>query len=229
MSIDANSERRLTFSARQLDPGTRVGELLFGLIMTLTFTLAAGALVREEGQDGARQLLIATAGCNLAWGLIDAVFYVLGRLFERSRLHRVAQRVSGAASVAEARELVAGELDDVLKPVTESAQRNAVYDAIAHRLRTTPLPATRLRKADVLGALASGWLVFACSLPAALPFALIADPVLALRISNAILLASLFVVGYRAARHTLARPWMVGITFVVVGLLLVLVAIALGG
>jgi VIT1/CCC1 family predicted Fe2+/Mn2+ transporter len=220
---------RSLLSALKLDPGTRYGELLFGLIMTLSFTLGAGILVQEGGQEGARQLLIATGGCNLAWGLIDAVFYVLGQLFERSRLHRVAQRVSRTASASEARELVCGELDEVLKPIIDSAQRQAMYDLIVQGLRTTSLPPTRLRKSDLLGALTSGLLVFACSFPAALPFLLIDDPGLALRISNSILLALLFVVGYRAARHTLARPWIAGTSFVVVGLILVLVAIALGG
>jgi hypothetical protein len=42
-------------------------------------------------------------------------------------------------------------------------------------------------------------------------------------------LALLFVVGYRAARHTLARPWIAGASFVLVGLVLVLMTIALGG
>jgi VIT1/CCC1 family predicted Fe2+/Mn2+ transporter len=224
-----HDEPGLTFAARQLDPGTRMGELLFGLIMTLSFTLGAGVLVSEDGQEGARQLLMATAGCNLAWGLIDGVFYVLSQLFERSRRNRVARRVSQAASPTEARELVALEFDETLKPITEPAQRQAVYDTLVHRLRTTQLPPTRLRKSDLLGALASAWLVFACSFPAALPFAVFDDPALALRISNAILLALLFVVGYRAARRTLARPWIVGASFVAVGLALVLVSISLGG
>ena len=227
--MSLQDEPGLTFAARQLDPGTRAGELLFGLIMTLTFTLGAGVLVQEQGQEGARQLLIATAGCNLAWGLIDGVFYVLAQLFERSRRHRVAQRVIRATSPSEAGDLVALELDETLKPITEPAQRQAVYDAVVHRLRATPLAPTHLRKSDLLGALASAWLVFACSLPAALPFAVIDDPALALRISNAILLALLFVVGYRAARRTLARPWIVGASFVALGLALVLVTIALGG
>jgi VIT1/CCC1 family predicted Fe2+/Mn2+ transporter len=157
------------------------------------------------------------------------VFYVLGQLFERSRRHRVAQRVRQAASPTQARELVALELDETLKLITEPAQRQAVYDAIVHRLRTTPLPRTQLHKADLLGGLASAWLVLACSFPAALPFVVIDDAALALRISNAILLALLFFVGYRAARRTLARPWIVGASFVAMGLALVLMAISLGG
>ena len=76
---------------------------------------------------------------------------------------------------------------------------------------------------------AAGWLVFACSFPAVLPFLVIDDPRLALRVSNAILLGLLFFVGWRAARHTLARPWIAGIVFLLVGVLLVAVAIPLGG
>ncbi len=83
-----------------------MGEILFGLIMTQTFTLGAGLMAEEEGRDGARQLLIATAGCNLAL---------------------------------------------------------------------------------------------------------------------------LFIVGHRAARHTMARPWLTGLVFVLAGLVLVVAAIALGG
>ena len=47
--------------------------------------------------------------------------------------------------------------------------------------------------------------------------------------SNAILLALLFYVGWRWARHTLAKPWLAGLTFLLVGLLLVALAIPLGG
>jgi VIT1/CCC1 family predicted Fe2+/Mn2+ transporter len=62
-----------------------------------------------------------------------------------------------------------------------------------------------------------------------LPFLLLDDPRLALRVSNAILLGLLFFVGWRWARHTLAKPWIAGVTFLLVGLLLVALAIPLGG
>jgi hypothetical protein len=58
----------------RLDPDESLGEILAGLIMVLTFTLAAGVISRG-GQDGVRTLLFAAVGCNLAWGIIDAVFY----------------------------------------------------------------------------------------------------------------------------------------------------------
>ena len=48
-----------------LDPDESLGEILAGLIMVLTFTLAAGVMSRG-GQDGVRTLLFAAVGCNLA-------------------------------------------------------------------------------------------------------------------------------------------------------------------
>lgn len=221
---------RLPFAAKHLDPGSRMLEILFGLIMTLTFTLGAGMMLQEEGREGARQMLIATAGCNLAWGVIDGVFYVLGQLFERGRLRRVALAMKQAPSDTEARELVAGELDETLTPVTDESERQGLYWSIVRRVRSAEIPVhAKVTREDLLGGLASGWLVFACSFPAALPFLFIDDPQLALRVSNGLLLALLFFVGYRAARLTMAKPWLAGTVFLLAGLALVVAAIALGG
>ena len=71
--------------------------------------------------------------------------------------------------------------------------------------------------------------MFACSFPAVLPFLVLNEPHLALQISNAILLSLLFFVGWRMARHTLGKPWIAGATFLLFGLLLAVIAIALGG
>ena len=206
-----------------------MGEILFGLIMTLTFTLAAGIVIQEEGRDGARAMLIAILGCNLAWGIIDGVLYVLGQVFERGRLRRIGFHLRQATSDAEARRMVADELDETLTSMTDESTRHSLYQSIVERARSAPQMVNRVRRADLLGGLAAGWLVFACSFPAVLPFLLLDDPRMALRVSNAILLGLLFFVGWRWARHTLAKPWIAGVTFLLVGLLLVALAIPLGG
>ena len=59
------------FATQHLDPGSHMGEALFGLIMTLTFTLGADLVIQEEGREATRQMLIGILGCNLAWGIID--------------------------------------------------------------------------------------------------------------------------------------------------------------
>ena len=68
---------------RVLDPVERVSEIIFGVLMAMTFI---GALsVAESGSQDVRTAMIAALGCNLAWGLTDAVMYVVATLTERTR------------------------------------------------------------------------------------------------------------------------------------------------
>src|SRR5437667_12452878 len=80
-SMPKNSSERS--SKRVLEPIDRVSEILFGLIMVLTFT---GSLsIAEAGRDDVRTMLIVALGCNLAWGIIDGVLYLMGCLAEKCR------------------------------------------------------------------------------------------------------------------------------------------------
>ena len=88
-----------------LDPGERLGELLFGLIMVLTFTLGAGIELQGD-RSATRELLIAALGCNAAWGIIDAALFLMGRLSERGRLHRIVRKVKAAERREQALALV---------------------------------------------------------------------------------------------------------------------------
>jgi hypothetical protein len=70
---------------RVLDPIDRALEVLGGVIMVLTFT---GALsVSRAGEADVREMLIGSLGCNLAWGIIDAIMYLMNCLAARSREH----------------------------------------------------------------------------------------------------------------------------------------------
>jgi VIT1/CCC1 family predicted Fe2+/Mn2+ transporter len=81
----------------------------------------------------------------------------------------------------------------------------------------------------LMGAVAVFSLVVMTALPAAAPFLLIDDPWLALRLSNLLLTILLFIVGYRWARHTNANPWLAGLAVTALGVVLVAIAIPLGG
>jgi len=70
-------------SRRVLEPHERISEVLFGLIMVLTFTGSLSA--SEAGRAEIRTMLIGALGCNLAWGVIDAVLYVMGNLAEKGQ------------------------------------------------------------------------------------------------------------------------------------------------
>ncbi|MFL5250402.1 MAG: hypothetical protein ACJ79V_21460, partial [Myxococcales bacterium] len=66
---------------RPLDPVERISESLFGLIMVLTFTCSISAA--DPGREEVRAMLFGAIGCNLAWGAIDAIMYLMACLAER--------------------------------------------------------------------------------------------------------------------------------------------------
>ena len=214
---------------RYLDPASTLGEILFGLIMTLTFTLGAGIIIQDEGREGARELLIAVLGCNIAWGIIDGALYLVGQLFDRGRLRRLGRTIRHSHDKAGATALIAQELDPLLSDILSASESTTLYARIADNIRRNPERATKLTKEDWYGALTSFGLVVLSSVPAAIPFVLIDNATLALRVSNAILVGLLFFSGYWWARYTLSKPWLVGLAFLFFGIVLVLAAIALGG
>ena len=213
---------------KYLDPGDSLGEILFGLIMVLTFTLGAGLTV-SEGRHATRTLLIAALGCNIAWGIIDGLMYVMGCLFERSRQARFIRKVRSTPVAEHAIALFRRELDPKLEAVTSQEARTRLYaDMVATARQAEPLP-TKVTKEDVYGGIASFALVFFTTVPAVLPFLFIDDLHRALRTSNFLLIGLLFLTGWRWAHETTANPWIVGTTIMEFGTLLVVVAIALGG
>lgn len=218
------------FVTRHLDPGSSLGEVLFGLIMTLTFTLGAGIIIEEEGIAGVHALLLATIGCNVAWGIIDGALYVVGQVFDRGRLMRLGRKIRETQDAAEARGLVAGELDELLEPVTTPDERQALYGRVVDAVRVRKAARHgRVTGEDLKGALVCFWLVFFASIPAAVPYFFIDDPWIALRVSNGVLLFLLFYAGFAWAKYTVANPWISGFSFLMGGLAMVVIAILLGG
>ena len=74
-----------------LDPIERLSEILFGLIMALTFTGALSAAT--AGHEEVRTMIFGAIGCNLAWGLVDGVMYLLDALTERGVAVRTFERL----------------------------------------------------------------------------------------------------------------------------------------
>jgi VIT1/CCC1 family predicted Fe2+/Mn2+ transporter len=86
-----------------------------------------------------------------------------------------------------------------------------------------------LTKDDALRAAAICLWVFASTFPVVVPFLFIGEVQPALRLSNAIAIAMLFVCGYAFARCTGLRPWPTGLLMVAIGCAMVGVAVMLGG
>jgi VIT1/CCC1 family predicted Fe2+/Mn2+ transporter len=210
---------------RILEPIDRISEILFGLIMVMTFT---GSLsVSEAGRHDVRAMLVGALGCNLAWGIIDAVLYLMGCLAEKGRNLSAFLAVRDQTDPDQARAALA----QALPPVIAEALKPEELDSLRDRLRQLPAPPSgpRLTKDDWLGGLGVFALVFLSTLPVALPFLFIHDPALALRVSNGIAIGLLFTAGVAFGILTKRSPWLVGLAMVILGGLLVALTIALGG
>ncbi len=207
---------------RVLDPMDRISEVLFGLIMVLTFTCTLG--VATATQIEVRAMLVGALGCNLAWGIIDGGVYLVARLSERGRAI-LSWRAVRAADAGAAR-IVADALPPPLASVLEPAQ----LELIRQRLSQAPEPARpHLTKSDWLGAAAICLLSFLSTFPVVIPFLLFAEARLALRVSNAVAIALLFLCGFMLGRYAGFRPMSMGLFVVALGGAMVAVAIALGG
>lgn len=212
-------------SKRILEPYDRVSEVLFGLIMVLTFT---GSLsVAQAGRDDVRAMLIGALGCNLAWGIIDGVLYLMGCLAEKGRSLLTLRAVRKATDPRKAQRLIAG----ALPPLVASILQPAELETMRQRLKDLPEPPgrARLENDEWLGAIGVFLLVFLSTFPVVIPFLFMKNAVLALRVSNAIAIAMLFVTGYAFGRITARRPWVMGIAMVILGSILVGLTMALGG
>ncbi|RUL97164.1 VIT1/CCC1 transporter family protein [Rhizobium chutanense] len=212
-----------------INPGDALGEVLFGLIMALTLTVGSRLVVKEEGLD-AQELIAATIGCNVAWGIIDAVLFILGTTFYRSRRLRLFRQIKAAGSETAALKMLAKEFPIEEAPFSaKAADADALYRSLLTlACRADPVK-TSLAKSDLFAALAVFALVSATAIPAVIPFLLIDSAHLALRTSNLFLIMLLFVTGYAWAKFSGGRPFYAGMTMTGLGLLLVAIAIALGG
>ena len=225
MLTAALSQAPASSPRRVLDPVDRVAEVLFGLIMVLTFT---GSLsVAEAGRDDVRAMLIGALGCNLAWGIIDAILYLMGCLGERSRQLMTFRAVRAADSPERARAILADALPPEIAAIVEPAE----LEGIRARLAKLPEPPAhaRMTRDDWRGAAAVFLLVFLSTFPVVIPFIVMREAMPALRVSNAVAVVMLFTAGYTYGRLTGYRPAGMGISMVVLGIVLVGITMALGG
>jgi hypothetical protein len=141
---------------RPLHPMERLFEILFGLIMVLTFTCTVS--VTHAHRDDIRRMLFGALGCNLAWGIIDAVFYLLGVLSERGHNLITFRALQKAAEPADADRITA----DALPPIVLKILSTSEIRSMRQRLQQLPEPPKRphFTRDDWLGAIGVLLMVF---------------------------------------------------------------------
>jgi len=216
---DAGIERQV------LDPLDRASEFLFGLIMALTFTCTLSATTTDN--DAVLTVAIGALACNVAWGIVDAVMYLLSCLAQRGRSLGALRRLRGSDTLDAARPVIENVLPEPVVAVLSPQERDEILSRMAKL--SVPSGPARLARSDYLGAVAIFGVVVSSAVPVVLPLLLLGDHPSAIRISNLVAVVLLFLAGWKFGQAIGAPPSRSALSMVALGFGLVAITIVLGG
>lgn len=212
-------------SQRVLDPLDRTSEILFGIIMVLTFT--GSIRVADAGREDLRTVLGGAIGCNLAWGVVDAAMYLMATFMARARLLVMLKALRRIREPEAAHRIIT----DLLPSALSTALTSPEIETLRQRLTQQALSssAVKLTRTDFVGAAGVFLLVFLSTFPVVIPLIVVRQPRVALGLSNAVAVLMLFILGWSLGRYAGRPGWRSGLSMVLVGLVLVAITMALGG
>jgi hypothetical protein len=219
------SEDELKSSKRILDPVERWSEVLFGLIMVLGFTSTISAV--HSGRPEVRTMIVGALGCNLAWGLVDAIMYLMASLSQKGHGLMTLNAVVSARTPQDAHRVIRDGLPNLVVKCMDEAQ----FEQIRKGLLRIPVPArVRLNQDDFRGAISVFLLVFFSTFPVVVPFIFYPDRVrTALRCSNLIAIVMLAVTGYAYGQYSGGQKWLWAVSMVLLGASMVAITVKFGG
>jgi VIT1/CCC1 family predicted Fe2+/Mn2+ transporter len=214
------------FVRSHVNQADTMAEMIFGLIMALGVTAA----IRIGTDDlSRRELFVSVAGCNLAWGIVDGVVLVLMRLFERGRMARMVLQARAAPDEEKAFAIILDELPpEIQRLLTADDRANLKALALGLLARANPRR-PGMARGDLLHGVSAGLLVILPTIPVVLPYLVFTDVLTAVRVSYAVALVLLFLIGWRWGQIVGGSPWRIGGALIVLGIVLVGITTALGG
>jgi VIT1/CCC1 family predicted Fe2+/Mn2+ transporter len=220
----ATSERLISARELLLDPIDRVSEIIFGLIMAVT--IVGSLSIATAGANETRTVTMAALGCNLAWGLVDAVMHLVRTLTERRRNLALAKRALDV-DARTAHRLITATLPDHVVAIVGPDE----LEGMRRRLQALSLPRhAGLGRNDYLAAAGIFVLVVGATFPVAVPFLVTRDAASAMSWSRIITLAMLFAAGLALGRYAgHAHPLRTGLLMLLLGAALITAVKALGG
>ena len=219
------AEDELKSSKRILDPVERWSEVLFGLIMVLGFTSTVSAV--HAGRPEIRTMIVGALGCNLAWGIVDAIMYLMAALSQKGYSLATLCAVRSAHTPKDAHRIIS----DGLPPIVARSMDEPQFEQIRIALLRLPVPArARLTGDDWRGAIGVFLLVFLSTFPVVAPFLLFPNAVRrALRYSNLVAIIMLAITGYAYGRYSGGFKWIWTLSMVLLGGAMVVLTVKLGG
>ncbi len=213
---------------KYLSPAERLSEIIFGLIMVLTVTSTL-KIALTDGEAEIKTMILAALGCNAAWGIVDGVMYVLTNVFERGRYTRIISSIKSAPDKNTALAVIEEELETTIVQTLEENERKSIYTHVLNSASQAAPRETHIARDDLLGAFSCFFLVFLSTFPVVVPFLIIKDLGIAIRVSNLVAILMLFSLGHVWARYTDKSRFWAGIAMVLTGTIIVAITVALGG
>ena len=127
-------------------------------------------------------------------------------------------------------DIIADDMDYLLEPIAGENERRALYRSIFTHLRDSKPRKIGFKSEDFSGVLGHVLVAIISVIPSSIPLlALSHDYKLAINISIIVSIIVLFTLGFRWGMYTGASPWKIGLLLTAVAVVLVLIAILLGG
>jgi hypothetical protein len=216
------------FIDKQISPAGRLQEIIYALIMVITVSSTVSGAVPDT-EEGIRTLIFAILGCNIAWGIVDGVMFVLTNLFNRNKSLKMVEDATSAITGEEALSVIDGEFNPPFEWMMGEDERKKLNEEILdHVMRVKP-PVARITMDDITGGMFCFVVTFLTTLPAVLPFYFIGDMGHAIRLSNGIVMTMLFFTGVEYARYTNKNPLKTAVGLTLLGGVVVVITILLGG
>lgn len=209
-------------------------EIVFGVLIVMTFTMAFKAADLASVpvsilSTSVNSLFVAAIGCTIAWGIIDAIITVMTNVAGRGRRVRLIEKIQGTKVDTEADAIVAGALDGELSGIIGDSEREQLYRHIAEKARTIDPQPVGVRREDIYAAIGVILCAMLATLPVVVPLLFVDDPAWSMRISNIIGVVMLYIVGYQWAKYAGGKRVKTGLLLAAIGLIMMAIAIPLGG
>ncbi len=223
---------------KYLSPSDRLTEIIATIIMTMTIIIAIQFGIGISNYS-VRLIFVATLGCNIAWGLVDAVNYIFSEVFERGQHLHFIKVIKEMKNEEEAVTFIGKKIEtkldsailDQIQPEERVEISKRVFQHLSKSTSTTMKPKpVHIVQDDIYGAVSVFILVIIVCMILLLPFLFLPNNlVLGYRITQIISLILFFLVGYRLALVTNRPKVRTGLIFVVLGTIIIIIVIFMGG
>lgn len=188
-----------------IDLEEHLDSILFAQCTMLVFTLAVEHAV-PPGREAMHELLLASLGYCLGWGLLVGVMHAVQSVNRRGRIARFAEKYRMNPDETRALDAIGRNLDTTIASLATEFMRERLHWQILSNIALHQPDPVRLRLSDGLGAAARALVVIVATLPVVAPFLWCDTLWTAVRISNLVAIALLFVTSCGWARSTRLHP-----------------------